>query len=166
MRSPKPQASRLKTWLLVAGVAILTGWIATPGAALRQASPSTFAAQIAALSEPGGYFDTDNLISNERSYLHVLPALQRGNVRGGAYIGGNVISANGTNASDPNRSGIVVAGAHAILVGNNTISNHPVWGMLVVTGGSALIGDGQSLNAVSMVSMAPSLSSVRNVDFQ
>jgi hypothetical protein len=49
------------------------------------AQPATFAAQVATLSEPPGYFDTDNLISNERSYLEVVPALQRG--RGGAYIG-------------------------------------------------------------------------------
>ena len=42
---------------------------------------------VATLSEPGGYFDTDNLISNERSYLHVLGALDRRGVRGGAYIG-------------------------------------------------------------------------------
>lgn len=47
----------------------------------------TFAARVAALSEPGGYFDTDNLISNERSYLQVLPDLQRLNVTGGAYVG-------------------------------------------------------------------------------
>lgn len=46
-----------------------------------------FAELIAALSEPGGYFDTDNLISNERSYLHVVGALERLGVRGGAYIG-------------------------------------------------------------------------------
>jgi hypothetical protein len=49
--------------------------------------PGTFAARIAALSEPGGYFDTDNLISNERSYLQVIPELQRANIAGGAYIG-------------------------------------------------------------------------------
>jgi hypothetical protein len=42
---------------------------------------------VAALSEPGGYFDSDNLISNERSYLHVVGALRRLGVRGGAYIG-------------------------------------------------------------------------------
>jgi hypothetical protein len=46
-----------------------------------------FAARIAALSEPGGSFDTDNLISNERSYLDVLPDLQRAGIRGGAYVG-------------------------------------------------------------------------------
>ncbi len=48
---------------------------------------TTFAEQIAALSEPGGYFDTDNLISNESSYLQVIPELQQRRVRGGAYIG-------------------------------------------------------------------------------
>jgi hypothetical protein len=52
----------------------------------RQAS-SSFAKHIAALSEPDGYFDTDNLISNESSYLQVVPELRRANVRGGAYIG-------------------------------------------------------------------------------
>jgi hypothetical protein len=50
-------------------------------------SPGSFAAHIADLSEPGGYFDTDNLISNERSYLRVLPELDRRHVRGGAYVG-------------------------------------------------------------------------------
>jgi len=48
---------------------------------------SGFASQIAALSEPNGYFDTDNLISNERSYLQVIPELGRRGVQGGAYIG-------------------------------------------------------------------------------
>jgi hypothetical protein len=51
-----------------------------------QASPS-FAARIAQLSEPGGYFDTDNLISNEKSYLHVVPALRESGFSGGAYLG-------------------------------------------------------------------------------
>src|SRR5262245_8194151 len=47
----------------------------------------SFAADIARLSEPEGFFDTDNLISNERSYLEVVPALVKGGVSGGAYIG-------------------------------------------------------------------------------
>ena len=50
-------------------------------------APSTFAARIAALSEAPGYFDTDNLISNERSYLHVAPDLEGPALRGGAYLG-------------------------------------------------------------------------------
>ena len=53
----------------------------------QQATTTPFASAIATLSEPGGYFDTDNLISNESSYLQVLPELKRRNVRGGAYIG-------------------------------------------------------------------------------
>ena len=55
--------------------------------AARVQSPSPFAAQIASLSEPAGYFDTDNLISNERSFQQVLQDLRRRDVRGGAYIG-------------------------------------------------------------------------------
>jgi hypothetical protein len=50
-------------------------------------TPSGFADRIAQLSEPGGYFDTDNLISNEKSYLHVIPALREARLTGGAYIG-------------------------------------------------------------------------------
>jgi hypothetical protein len=55
----------------------------------QSARPRTdsFASRIERLSERGGTFDTDNLISNERSYLHVVEALNARNVSGGAYIG-------------------------------------------------------------------------------
>jgi hypothetical protein len=48
---------------------------------------TSFAGEVARLSEAEGAFDTDNLISNERSYLEVIPALVSGGVSGGAYIG-------------------------------------------------------------------------------
>ncbi len=48
---------------------------------------SVFAATVARLSEAPGFFDTDNLISNESSYLHVVPRLRTLGVRGGAYVG-------------------------------------------------------------------------------
>jgi len=48
---------------------------------------SGFASEIERLSEPEGSFDTDNLISNERGYLQIIPALVSGGVSGGAYIG-------------------------------------------------------------------------------
>jgi hypothetical protein len=70
-------------WPLIAAGALLSA--APPQNRPRELS--TFAGQIAALSETGGYFDTDNLISNESSYLQVIPELQRRGVRGGAYIG-------------------------------------------------------------------------------
>jgi len=41
----------------------------------------------ARLSEPGGYFGSDNLVSNELSYQHVLKKLDQMNVTGGAYLG-------------------------------------------------------------------------------
>jgi hypothetical protein len=47
----------------------------------------SFAALSARLSEPGGYFDSDNLISNETSYLHVMGKLREIGVSGGVYIG-------------------------------------------------------------------------------
>ncbi|MGQ0643723.1 MAG: LIC_10091 family protein [Gemmatimonadaceae bacterium] len=67
----------------------------SPAAAVAQAAPVTrtqtreseFAARVARLSEPAGYFDSDNLISNESSYLHPVAALRALGVRGGAYIG-------------------------------------------------------------------------------
>jgi hypothetical protein len=67
--------------LLAVALSHHTDWA---GAEVAQ---SPFARTVGELSEPGGYFDTDNLISNERSYLSVLSALDRAGVRGGAYIG-------------------------------------------------------------------------------
>ena len=51
------------------------------------ATDSAFARLVERLSEPGGYFDTDNLISNEASYLHVFGKLRAMELRGGAYLG-------------------------------------------------------------------------------
>ena len=53
----------------------------------RPEPASSFAAQIERFSEPEGTFDTDNLVSNEKSYLDVIGALVSGGVTGGAYIG-------------------------------------------------------------------------------
>lgn len=59
--------------------------LAAPAPA-QTARVDSFAATVARLSEPGGFFDTDNLVSNERSYLHVMGRL-RALPRGGAYVG-------------------------------------------------------------------------------
>ena len=50
-------------------------------------SPERYAALVDTLSEPGGFFDSDNIVSNEAGYLHVKHALQRLGVEGGVYIG-------------------------------------------------------------------------------
>lgn len=60
--------------------------IAGPARAQR-ASDSSFAALLAHLSEPGGYFDSDNIITNEASYLSVSSQLAKVGVHGGVYVG-------------------------------------------------------------------------------
>src|SRR5882724_5766573 len=52
-----------------------------------QVSLEQFGRYIDQWSEPEGYFDTDNFISNETSYLHVIPELQKRVSPGGVYIG-------------------------------------------------------------------------------
>jgi hypothetical protein len=52
-----------------------------------QRGDPTFAETIAEISEPGGFFFSDNLVSNETSYLHVIGKLDELKVSGGAYLG-------------------------------------------------------------------------------
>jgi len=46
-----------------------------------------FAALVSRLSEDGGFFQSDNLVSNETSYLHALDELRVRGLKGGAYLG-------------------------------------------------------------------------------
>jgi hypothetical protein len=46
-----------------------------------------FAALIQRLSEAGGFFPSDNLVSNETSYQHVLGKMEQLGVKGGVYLG-------------------------------------------------------------------------------
>ncbi len=59
--------------------------VARPPAPVRDSVP--FARLVESLSESGGYFDSDNLISNELSYLHIAGALRSRADKGGAYVG-------------------------------------------------------------------------------
>jgi len=56
-------------------------------AAVVPISRADFAKYIDQWSEPEGYFDTDNFISNETSYLHIIPELQQRVRPGGVYLG-------------------------------------------------------------------------------
>ena len=79
-----PLPHRLRAAVAIALLALCGG----SGHAQAPAPPAaSFAGQIAALSEPEGYFDTDNLISNEQGYLTVLQDIERAGFRGGAYVG-------------------------------------------------------------------------------
>lgn len=57
------------------------------GPTLAPLTDATFARLVRELSEPGGFFDTDNLISNERSVLHALDDLDAVDAHGGAFLG-------------------------------------------------------------------------------
>ena len=52
-----------------------------------QVSIEQFGRYIDEWSEPEGYFDSDNFISNETSYLHVIPDLRQRVKPGGIYLG-------------------------------------------------------------------------------
>lgn len=88
------RTGRTARFVEAAAVAALGLLLLRGGAVAQQPSasriPDSFAARVAALSEPGGYFNTDNLISNERSYLHVAPelrALAKPAAAGSTYLG-------------------------------------------------------------------------------
>ena len=50
-------------------------------------SDSAFWKMVNGFSEPGGYFRSDNLISNETTFQHVIPELKKRTRPGGVYIG-------------------------------------------------------------------------------
>ena len=86
-----PRAVAVGALLLIAPAA-WSARRATPVDGARQTAAatlpeSTFARLVAQLSESGGYFDSDNLMSNEASYLHVLGRMRTIGVTGGAYLG-------------------------------------------------------------------------------
>ena len=79
---------------LIAVMAAVTSLAAfCPREAPRAAAPPANLPEVrlaplsAQLSEPGGYFDTDNLISNETSYLQVADQLAVSVPPGGVYVG-------------------------------------------------------------------------------
>ena len=50
-------------------------------------SDADFWRLVTELSEPGGFFRSDNFVSNETSFQYVIPELQRTTRPGGVYLG-------------------------------------------------------------------------------
>ncbi|PYT02346.1 MAG: hypothetical protein DMF60_21600 [Acidobacteria bacterium] len=78
--------------VVVLGLVLLTPPRATQSNQPQQKPPDSLSAQefsrlIRDISEEGGYFFSDNLISNETPYLTVLDKLRQLGTTGGAYIG-------------------------------------------------------------------------------
>ncbi len=78
---------RLIRWVVTVGIAAGCTLARAHAQAPRGLSDSAFAALIARFSEQSGFFDTDNLISNEDSYLLPVSTLRKARVTGGTYIG-------------------------------------------------------------------------------
>lgn len=84
-------------FVAVAGIAALWAvpqwWSSAPVEAQGTAGPvparlsdGQFWTLIEQMSEPSGYFRSENLVSNEHTFQYVIPALER-RVRGGVYLG-------------------------------------------------------------------------------
>jgi hypothetical protein len=79
-----------RTWLAAAALAQALAFAQpalAPADAQRSASDSSFAALVARLSENAGYFDSDNIISNEESFLQITSQLTKVGTHAGVYIG-------------------------------------------------------------------------------
>ncbi|MEW6208138.1 MAG: hypothetical protein AB1631_07210 [Acidobacteriota bacterium] len=90
LNTVKQQDSKSLVWKRTFIAIILTCAFITAGATrieLAGKDRKQFAALSARLSEPGGYFDSDNLISNETSLQHVLGKVKEMNLSGGVYLG-------------------------------------------------------------------------------
>lgn len=73
--------------LLVLGAVVLLSLPQTASTQQKLEKRDDFGQLVTRLSERAGYFGSDNLVSNELSYQHVLGKLQKMNVSGGAYLG-------------------------------------------------------------------------------
>ncbi len=75
--------------VFLAGIGSLStpGYYAPPENFKNGIDEREFARLIENLSEPEGYFNSDNFISNEAGYLKILPLLDRLSIRGGVYVG-------------------------------------------------------------------------------
>lgn len=83
---------RLLTGMLLVGALLSsgcdTGGTRAPALSAQEAlTHEELASLVERISEPGGFFDTDNLISNETGYLNVMDALAARAPQGGVYVG-------------------------------------------------------------------------------
>ena len=86
-RSAGPEPARSAYGILRALATLLLAPLPAAGQLPASLSDTSFAQLSARLSEPSGFFDTDNLISNEDSYLHAVSTLQQLGIHGGTYLG-------------------------------------------------------------------------------
>src|SRR2546423_5581353 len=67
-------------------------WLAAGRSVVGQALPARvsdeeFWRMVSEFSEPGGFFRSDNFVSNETTFQYVIPDLMKGRAPGGVYVG-------------------------------------------------------------------------------
>lgn len=67
--------------------ALDASWRGTDDSLPRRLSDADFWGMVTTISEPGGFFRSDNLVSNEVTFQHVIPELQQTLGEGGVYLG-------------------------------------------------------------------------------
>jgi hypothetical protein len=88
--SSDSRASTRRTLVALAVAGAVGALPATRAAAQELPSrlaDTTFWRVVTAFSEPGGYFRSDNFVSNETAFQYVIPALQKTTKTGGVYLG-------------------------------------------------------------------------------
>lgn len=80
-----------RRWPVLVAAAIALVFTHAPRAAAQELpsklADSTFWKLITDFSEPGGYFRSDNFVSNEMAFQYVIPTLQKTTQPGGVYLG-------------------------------------------------------------------------------
>lgn len=85
-RRPLPRGSGRPAVLLALATALLAGCAPERQLADR-IDDATFWRMVNEFSEPGGYFHSDNFVSNEAEFQYVIPSLRARLGTGGAYLG-------------------------------------------------------------------------------
>ena len=94
-QSPQTLAPRRRRWAAVLRLALLaTAAACVPPAPAAEAqglpqrlSDEAFWKMVTELSEPNGFFRSDNFVSNEVTFQHVIPELKALSQSGGVYLG-------------------------------------------------------------------------------
>jgi hypothetical protein len=86
-RSLLRRLRRVAAFAVAAAIALGSAGRAAAQELPAQIADSTFWKLVTDFSEPGGYFRSDNFVSNEMAFQYVIPALQRSTSPGGAYLG-------------------------------------------------------------------------------
>src|SRR5687767_943014 len=80
-------APRAARYAMIGTLAFLSGAPVTAQSLPARISDADYWKMITKFSEPNGYFRSDNLVSNEITFQHVIPDLRKATTTGGVYLG-------------------------------------------------------------------------------